>query len=285
MDKIDIIKKMTNEERLMQVFYARGAVRTDFGSDKPLYVNNCGFYRDLDSDITVNRPRGRDDYHLLMASSGKIFVGDLVLTSGKMYLFYPASPQHYRYESGEGSEYYWLHFSGEILRSLTESYGLREGIIDIDSSRGEVERLIKMMVRALSEKYRYADGFCEGLLASLLAFISAPPIISSPYYKAIKILGDPANRQSVEEIASLYNMSPNHFIRSFKHYVGLSPNAFRIEKRMEIACEMLISTDLSVERVAEASGYSDPLYFSRAFKKHTGLSPSEYRREKADIFS
>ena len=265
----------------MQVLYARGSGVTDFMSEKPLYVNNCGFYRDLDSDITVNRPHGRDDYHLLMTSSGKIFTGGYELDSGKIYLFYPSSPQHYRYESGEGTEYYWLHFSGSSVSEYIERYGLREGIVDMGASRGEIERLIKMMLRALTEKYKYADGFCEGLLCSLLALISAPPLISAPFYKAVKLLGDPTNNQSVDEIASLYNMSPNHFIRSFKQYVGVSPNSYRIEKRMEIACEMLVSTDLSVEQVACASGYSDPLYFSRAFKKHMGQSPTEYRKSKA----
>ena len=265
----------------MQVLYARGTGITNFKSDKQLYVNNCGFYRDVDTDICVNRPRGREDHHLLLCSSGKIRVGKEELNPGKAYLFYPSSPQHYCYESGEGSEYYWLHFSGEGVPGLIEYYGLNEGVLDVGSSRGEVERLIKMMLRAFSEEYRNADGFCEGLLSALLALISAPPVISSPFYKAIKLLGDPTNSQSVDEIASLYNMSANHFIRSFKQYVGLSPNAFRIRRKMEIACEMLISTDMNVEGVASAVGYSDPLYFSRAFKKHEGMSPTEYRKSKA----
>lgn len=264
----------------MQVLYARGMAVTDFKSEKPLYVNNCGFYKDLDSDITVNRPRGRDDYHLLVSSSGKIRVGEHELTAGKMYLFYPSTPQHYRYEKSDGSEYYWLHFSGESLPLLIERYGLREGIINVGPARGEVERLIKMMLRALSEKYKYADEFCEGLLSSLIALIGAPPMVSTPFYKAVKMLGDPADECSIEEIASIYNMSPNHFIRSFKQYVGKSPNAYRIEKRMEIAGEMLISTDLPIERIAAASGYNDPLYFSRAFHKWSGISPTKYRQAK-----
>lgn len=269
----------------MQVLYARGTSGTNFNSEKPLFVNNCGFYKGVDTDICVNRPQGRDDYHLLLCSIGRMCVGAEKLNQGKAYLFYPSSPQHYRYESGEESEYYWLHFSGESVPEYIERFGLREGVIDVEASRGEVERLIKMMLRALSEKYKYADEFCVGLLVSLLALISAPPVISSPYGKAIKILGDPASEESIEEIASIYNVSPNHFIRSFKQYVGVSPNSFRISKRLEVACELLVSTDLSVERIAVASGYADPLYFSRAFKKHVGLSPSEYRREKSDRFS
>lgn len=264
----------------MQIFYARGSESTDFMSESPLYVNNCGYYRDVDSDISVSRPRGRNDYHLLLTSSGYILVGEHRLFSGQCYLFYPSSPQYYVYESGEGSEYYWLHFSGESVLDYIERYGLSEGFIDVGSSRGEIERLIKMMLRALSEKYKYADGFCEGLLSALLSLISAPPVISSPFYKAIKILSDPANGQSIDEIASTYKMSANHFIRSFKTYVGISPNAFRIEKRMELACEMLTSTDMSIEAIARATGYEDPLYFSRAFKKRFDLSPTAYRKNR-----
>lgn len=284
MDKIDIIVLYARKEGgEMQVLYARGSDVTNFMSEKPLYVNNCGFYRDLDSDISVTRPRGRDDYHLLLTSSGSIFVGEREIKSGQIYIFYPSTPQYYRYERGEGTEYYWLHFSGGTVSALMNAYGLREGITDIGYSRSEVERIIKMMLRALSEKYKHADAFCEGLLGSLLALVSAPPVISSPYHKAIKLLSDPANSQSIEEIASIYNMSPNHFIRSFKQYVGVSPNAFRIEKRLEIAGEMLISTDLAVDSIAVASGYDDPLYFSRTFKKHMGISPTEYRKTKIGV--
>ena len=169
------------------------------------------------------------------------------------------------------------------VAQVTASITLSSFILASASSRSEVERIIKMMLRALSEKYKHADAFCEGLLGSLLALVSAPLVISSPYHKAIKLLSDPANSQSIEEIASIYNMSPNHFIRSFKQYVGVSPNAFRIEKRLEIAGEMLISTDLAVDSIAVASGYDDPLYFSRTFKKHMGISPTEYRKTKIGV--
>ena len=52
MDKIDIIKINLIERRLiMQIFYAKGEQSTDFNSDKAVFVNNCGFYRDIDRDM------------------------------------------------------------------------------------------------------------------------------------------------------------------------------------------------------------------------------------------
>ena len=264
----------------MQVFFARETGKTNFKSDKALYVNNCGYYKRIESDIVINRPNGREDYHLLLVSSGSIVVDGRALRSGEIYFYYPSSPQHYRYVGNENCEYYWLHFSGKKIPEMVEECGLKEGVIDVGSARGDIERLLKMMIKALAERYKNAESFCEGLLSALMSLISPPPTISSPYYKAIKLFGDPIHNETVEEIASSYNMTPNHFIRSFKQYVGMSPNAYRIKKRMEMAEELLISTDMSVEQISLAVGYSDSFYFSRVFKNHVGVSPLQYRKGK-----
>lgn len=261
----------------MQIFYAKGLQSTDFFSDKPFFVNNCGFYKDVDHDMEVNRPEGREDYHMLLVSSGEIDVGDLALGAGQAYIFFPSSPQRYVYRKSEGSEYYWLHFSGKELSDLVKDFSLNEGYVDVSAARGELERIIKMMLRAHSDAYKNKERFCEGLLISLLSLITAPPTVSSPFMKAIKCLGDPKDNTPIDELAKTYNMTPNHFIRCFKQYVGVTPGAFRIKKRMELACDMLVSTELPVGIISKEMAYNDSLYFSRAFKRFTGYSPSEYR--------
>ncbi|MBD9009716.1 MAG: AraC family transcriptional regulator [Clostridiales bacterium] len=45
------------------------------------------------------------------------------------------------------------------------------------------------------------------------------------------------------------------------------------KKRLEYACSMLKSGELSVAEVSEKAGFSDYNYFSRLFKKHYGVSP------------
>ena len=262
----------------MQIIYARGEQNTNFSSKKELYVNNCGMYRNLDEDICVFREKGREDYHLLVVSSGGIMVSGRHLEQNAAYLFFPGSLHDYVYEQSEGSEYYWLHFSGQRVPELTEKYGIFEGEINLGKAQNEVGRIIKMMINALTDKYDNCDEYCEALLYALLALISAPPkSSSSPFARAVKMLDDLQCEKTVAEIAEMYGMTPNHFIRSFKNYVGASPNAYRIHRRIESACEMLASTEMRIDSIARAVGYDDPLYFSRAFKRTIGMTPTEYR--------
>ena len=48
---------------------------------------------------------------------------------------------------------------------------------------------------------------------------------------------------------------------------------------IEKAKSLLLGSNLSVEAVATAVGYSNLYYFSNSFKAHTGKSPSQYRKD------
>ena len=47
--------------------------------------------------------------------------------------------------------------------------------------------------------------------------------------------------------------------------------------KMEHACHLLDTSQMSVKEVAASLGYEDQLYFSRVFSKTIGLSPRAYR--------
>lgn len=49
------------------------------------------------------------------------------------------------------------------------------------------------------------------------------------------------------------------------------------EARLHHAARLLESTDLSVERVAAASGFASPFHFNRVFRARYGTPPGAYR--------
>jgi AraC-like DNA-binding protein len=82
-------------------------------------------------------------------------------------------------------------------------------------------------------------------------------------------------------IAQKAGLSPTHFNRLFKQYMGSSPVAYFIRKKMDLARYLLTQTTMSIKEVASAAGYDDPLYFSAQFKKQVGVSPSFYAQKSA----
>ena len=86
--------------------------------------------------------------------------------------------------------------------------------------------------------------------------------------------------ETLDDYASICNMSKFHFIRVFKDITGLSPLEYRNGIRLEHARQLLESTNASVGEISERLGYSSQNYFCDAFKRHFKFTPSQYRKQK-----
>ena len=256
------------------------SVNFDINCKIPICVNNCGYYKNVVTPIPVNRPLGRPDYQLLLPVSGSMMIDKKRVCPGEIFLYCPNVPQNYTYFEGEGTEYYWIHFHGCDMERICNELPLKNGVYPLLEGRKEVENLVRMTVKAFADEYDHASEYGAGLLLAILAMIASPPTVSTPFNRAMNLLRDPSCDLTITELARLYDMSDGHFIRSFKRYTGLSPNAFRIKSRLDISCSMLLSTKMSIGEISSFVGFSDPLYFSRLFKKHLGLSPVEYRKAR-----
>lgn len=82
----------------------------------------------------------------------------------------------------------------------------------------------------------------------------------------------------VDEIADRFNYNRSYMCRLFKSVHGKSPKEFIIDYKIQIACKLLLESDLSVDNVSNSVGYKDPFNFSKMFKKRIGLPPQEYKK-------
>lgn len=82
---------------------------------------------------------------------------------------------------------------------------------------------------------------------------------------------------SLEDLASIANISKTTLIQAFKTTLGTTPinyiNAIRLAKSKEL----LVNTDSAIGEISELIGFQSLHYFSRYFKAQEGISPTEYR--------
>ena len=83
---------------------------------------------------------------------------------------------------------------------------------------------------------------------------------------------------NVAWIAEQMHMSTSYVGRIFRKYNGVSLMEYIIECRMKEARRLLGEGVLSVNEIAQETGYADSNYFTKVFRNRMGMSPSDYRR-------
>jgi AraC family transcriptional regulator len=80
------------------------------------------------------------------------------------------------------------------------------------------------------------------------------------------------------DLARACELSVSHFARSFKASFGVSCHRWLLERRTELAQELLASTDTPLIDIASNSGFGDQAAFTRTFHRIVGVTPGHFRR-------
>ncbi len=83
---------------------------------------------------------------------------------------------------------------------------------------------------------------------------------------------------SLAKLAGIANLSPRQLSELFRRQLGMTPQQYLTEKRMQQAWQWLEAGELSVQQVADRVGYRSLSAFSDRFRKHFGHSPRYFRQ-------
>ena len=72
-------------------------------------------------------------------------------------------------------------------------------------------------------------------------------------------------------------------MKFFKKYMGITCIDYINDYRLNIATNLLETTDIQVMEIANKVGISNVSYFNRIFKKKFNLTPKEYRKNLKNI--
>lgn len=83
---------------------------------------------------------------------------------------------------------------------------------------------------------------------------------------------------SLQSVAEVANLNSSYFSTYFKEQVGENFNVYVNRLRLEKGCELLKTTDYTLDVIAEKIGYTSATVFARNFKKYYGSTPGQYRK-------
>ena len=84
---------------------------------------------------------------------------------------------------------------------------------------------------------------------------------------------------ALEVLAGMAQLSAHHFARAFRQSVGVPPNNYIVQRRVEHAQQLLRNTDLPLSEIAIEAGFTDQSHLARHFRTITGVSPSLARHQ------
>jgi transcriptional regulator GlxA family with amidase domain len=82
---------------------------------------------------------------------------------------------------------------------------------------------------------------------------------------------------ALSQLAAVSSLSVRQLTSLFQQHLGRSPQQYLLELRMHKARQLLESSDLQVQLVAEQVGYTNLAAFSDRFRRYYGKSPRHFR--------
>jgi len=163
-----------------------------------------------------------------------------------------------------------------LLRKAAENGGVHPIYLDCISS--DFAHRIEMLTTTDA-----AQEFMVGMFRSYCRLVKSHSMrrYSPAIQKTITYIDyDLTADLSLHTLAEKQNVSPSYFSALFKQETGQTLTDHVNQKRVRYAMQLLSTTMLQIQTVAQHSGFVDMNYFSKVFKKYTGKTPSEYRKEK-----
>ncbi len=243
------------------------------------------------STYQMSRPNGLPHYVLLIIRThGEYYLGESFFTAnpGDALLIPPGLPYHYGNPQGKYVDD-WIHFS-------IKECPLREELDRLCATPfpvGNIE-LYTFCIRQILWELSYGhpdyakqnmDNLFQLLFNHLIAAYQSrnTPEAALPYYNELQLVrleitNSFSEPHSIEEHARALKISSSYFQYLYKKVFGVSFRHDLILMRIDHAKYNLLTSDLPIDRIAEACGYASEVHFYRQFKKVTGTSPAKFRK-------
>jgi len=245
------------------------------------------------------------ELHLIIASAGKVFIGDYVgnFGPGSLFLTGPHLPHNWISQVADGEVVakrdMLVNFTDELFEAGNSVFSeLRRLTPMLERSQYGIEfRCPNTLAEASRLMQKLADS--RGVTRLGYFFIMLELLAECDDYQLLSgatssQLGDDNHSDRtnmavnyifehymrelpLEEVASHLGMKPTYFSRFFKRATGRCYVEFVNSLRISKSCELLLDNEKPVTDICFESGFNNLSNFNRRFQQLKGMTPSRYR--------
>lgn len=259
---------------------------------KALFVPHTGYFprsrnhhikrRPIPETVVIYCTEGRGGYRW----NGRTWD----IRAGDILFCWHDIPHHYWSDKDDPWTIHWAHCQGREVDVFLDALGLRlkSPVLHIGQNVPIVD-----LFNDMRWTYREGHGLPQLIFASncfrqilarlLIEQHRAQPVSGAnvSLKKVMAYLHQHLQKPlTLEQMAKEACLSREHFVRKFRALTGYTPMSYFIRLKIQKACELLTTSDMTIQAIGHYIAYDDPYYFSRIFKKIMGQSPKAYRRQK-----
>ena len=224
----------------------------------------------------VNRICNEDVLLIIFSGTLRFFENGepIELSAGEYYIQEKGLYQAGILQSDE-PVYYYIHFNGCF----------DDGESKFLKKRGVFE---PFLLHNLIKKLETAKGYESNIVEAYHVFLSILAALSgkentddSLSYKMYKYVRDNIKSNiTLDMLAEYFGYCKNHIIKLFKKTFNMTPYEYIVMRRVELAKNLLISSELSYAEIAAESGFGSYVNLYKAFVKSENCSPGDFRKSK-----
>lgn len=230
-------------------------------------------------------------FHLNLEKDTKVYYpGDIIFISGGM--FHGGIPHDCIYECVVFDLQILLkdnHACTRVIRDVMEQKITIHTHLSAKSSH--VLPLVTQLCESLSSRTTGYEFMVQGYLYHLLGIIlqehlyeetrhdiSTRQSLASLKQVLAYIAENYSSNITLESLSRIAGMNPKYFCRYFRSMTERTPIDYLNYYRIECACELLSTKDISVQEAAISCGFNNESYFIKTFRKYKHITPRQFMK-------
>ena len=212
------------------------------------------------------------------------------LSAAQGFVVPPDVNHRYQADQYHPWSYIWIAFDGVYAAEYIQRLGLsRKNPVFFCEHNLSLRSIVEQMLQHNCAGFSH-EMFLQGLLYQFFGVLAQ----SLPAAASVRGGGKQADYVARAMEFIRHNYSQGIFVSDVAEYVGInrsylftlfqehlhqSPQEYLTNFKIRRACELLRTTEYSLENISRSCGYKDAVVFSKAFKQVMGLAPGQYRKQ------